>query len=138
MALSEEDVRLVRDSLPMIRDRIQPASTGFYDNLFTLAPELRELFRPDLAGQGMRFMTTLTTIADLLEDREALSTELDDLARAHADLGIQAAHFTPMGSALLITLGETLGPDFSTRLQRAWRNAYDHFAQEMIVRGGFA
>ena len=42
-----------------------------------------------------------------------------------------------MGTALLVTLGETLGPDFTTRLQQAWRAAYDHFAEEMIVRGGF-
>ena len=39
-----------------IRERLVPASMDFYDNLFALAPELRALFRSDIASQGMRFM----------------------------------------------------------------------------------
>ena len=137
MALGDEDIRLVRASLPMIRERLLPASTAFYDNLFVLSPELRGLFRHDLTGQGMRFMTTLTTIADLLEAPEELASEIDELATAHASLGIRGRDFEPVGSALMVTLGETLGPEFTMRLQRAWRAAYDHFAEEMIARGGF-
>jgi hemoglobin-like flavoprotein len=138
MALSSDDIRLVRESLPMVRERLLPASTSFYDNLFTVAPELRTLFRPDLAGQGMRFMTTLTMIAEVLDDPATLATELDDLAAAHASLGIRAADFEPMGAALLVTLGETLGAEFTARLRQAWRAAYNHFAEEMIARGNFA
>ena len=136
MSVSDADIKLVVESLPLIRERLVPASTAFYDNLFTLAPELRTMFRSDLAGQGMRFMSTLATIADLLDDPEALGPELEDLARAHAGIGVRAAHFAPMGSALMVTLGETLGPAFTPDLQGAWRAAYDNFAREMIARGG--
>jgi hemoglobin-like flavoprotein len=55
----------------------------------------------------MRFMTTLATIADLLEAPDELSDEIDDLAKAHAGLGVKAAHFAPMGAALMATLAET-------------------------------
>ena len=41
-----------------------------------------------------------------------------------------------MGSALMVTLGEALGPAFTPDLQGAWRAAYDNFAAEMIARGG--
>jgi hemoglobin-like flavoprotein len=37
----------------------------------------------------------------------------------------------------MVALGETLGPEFTRRLQEAWRAAYEHFAAEMIARGGF-
>ncbi len=137
MSVSDADIKLVVDSLPHIRERLVPASTAFYDNLFTLAPELRTMFRSDLAGQGMRFMSTLATIADLLAEPEALGPELDDLAAAHAGLGVKAAHFVPMRSALMVTLGEVLGPDFTPELQSAWHAAFDHFAQQMIARGNF-
>ena len=80
----------------------------FYENLFAIAPGMRALFRPDLATQGMRFMSTLATIADLIDAPESLGPELDDLARAHARVGVQAWHFEPMGAALLVTFGETL------------------------------
>ena len=66
MAVDQADIRLVRDSLPRIRERLVPASMTFYDNLFAIEPELRALFRVDLASQGMRFMSTLATIADVL------------------------------------------------------------------------
>ena len=67
MAVDAAQIRLVRESLPSIREHRVPVSMNFYDNLFALAPELRAMFRSDIAGQGMRFMTTLATIADLLE-----------------------------------------------------------------------
>jgi len=136
MAVSAADIRKIRESLPMIREQIAPASSSFYENLFAIAPELRQLFRGDLDDQGMRFMSTLATIADLLDDPEALGPELEGLARAHAGIGVRAAHFAPMGSALMVTLGEALGPAFTPDLQGAWRAAYDNFAAEMIARGG--
>jgi nitric oxide dioxygenase len=138
MAIDERQIRLVRESLPLIRERLVPAATDFYENLFAVAPELRALFRTDLASQGMRFMSTLATISDLLDAPEELEREAGDLALAHAGVGVRAAHFAPMGIALMVTLAETLGEAFTPELQAAWHAAYDHFASRMIDRGGFA
>jgi hemoglobin-like flavoprotein len=66
-----------------------------------------------------------------------LSDEIDDLAKAHAGLGVKAAHFAPMGAALMATPAETLGAEFTPELEAAWHAAYDHFAALMIARGGF-
>lgn len=136
MAVDEADIRLVHDSLPMIRERLVPASLSFYENLFSVDPELRTLFRVDLASQGMRFMSTLTTIADVLGDSDALDAELTELAASHTRIGVRAAHFAPMGVALMVTLAETLGDEFTPQLQEAWHAAYDYFAAEMVARGG--
>lgn len=137
MAVSETHLRLIRDSLPRVREKLEPASMVFYDNLFVIAPEMRPLFRGDINDQGMRFMSTLATIAEILDEPEALDQHFDDLARAHATLGVRERHFAPMGSALMVTLGETLGDEFTDDLHAAWRAAYDHMAAEMIRRGGF-
>lgn len=137
MPIGEVERQLVRDSLGLIRIHLLPASSQFYDNLFVLAPQLRGYFRTDLAGQGMRFMTTLTTIAELLETPDEMADELDALAHAHRGIGIRAEHFAPIGAALMVTLGETLGPAFTCELRAAWRGAYEDFAAQMIERGGF-
>ena len=121
----------------MVRERLAPASETFYENLFTVEPELRALFRSDLQSQGMRFMSTLATIADLLDTPAELRSEIADLARAHAGVGVRSVHFAPMGVALMVTLAETLGKDYTPDLQAAWHAAYDHFAALMIARGGF-
>jgi nitric oxide dioxygenase len=135
MPVDPEQIEIIKRSLPRVRERLAPASAAFYDNLFAIAPELRGLFRGDMDTQGMRFMSTLATIADMLEDPDALGSELDDLATAHARVGVRPEHFAPMGEALMATLGETLGPDFAADERAAWRAAYDHFAAEMIARG---
>lgn len=136
MGVRPEQIAIVQQSLPQVRERLVPASSIFYDNLFAVAPELRALFRGDMQSQGMRFMSTLATIADLLGDPEALDTELDKLAAGHFRIGVRPEYFAPMGIALMVTLGETLGPDlFTPRLQEAWHAAFDYFAAEMIARG---
>jgi nitric oxide dioxygenase len=135
--MEPEQIVVVKQSLPRVRERLTPASQVFYDNLFAIAPELRRLFRGDMDTQGMRFMSTLATIADIVGDPAALGTELDELATAHASVGVRPEHFAPMGEALMVTLRDTLGQDFTPEVQAAWRAAYDHFAAEMIARGGF-
>jgi nitric oxide dioxygenase len=137
LAVSGADIAVIRASLPAIRRHLDQASEAFYVNLFALAPELRALFPPDMADQGMRFMSTLVTMANLLDDPPAFAAGVDRLARLHVRAGVRAAHFAPMGFALLITLGEAMGPEFTCELQQAWRGAYDEIAEEMIRRGPF-
>jgi hemoglobin-like flavoprotein len=135
--VSDSHVEVIRASLPDIRRHLDRASDAFYVNLFTLAPELRALFPPDMADQGMRFMSTLVTMANLLDEPDAFGAGIDQLARLHVRAGVRAADFVPMGHALLVTLGEAMGPAFTRELQQAWRAAYDRIADEMIRRGGF-
>ncbi len=135
MPLSEHQIRLVHASLPRLREKLQPASMTFYENLFAIAPDLRPMFREDLAGQGMKFLSTLNTIAEMLGGDPSLQTEIDDLARAHSGLGVRPEHFAPMGAALMVTLGETLGAEFTEDLRAAWRAAYEDIAARMSAAG---
>ena len=73
----------------------------------------------------MRFMSTLATIADLLGARGRSAPSLMASRMPHARMGVRAAHFTPMGMALMVTLAETLREEFTPRLQEAWHAAYD-------------
>lgn len=125
--------RVLRESLGLIHDRIEPLSMAFYDNLFAIAPEMRPLFRDDLAGQGMRFMTALVTIAELIDAPRSFDAAVAGLARAHARVGVRPEHYPPMGAALLVTLGETLGPAFTEERRQAWRAAYEAVAGAMAA-----
>jgi hemoglobin-like flavoprotein len=135
MIVRAEDARLLAETLPLVRDRLEVASAASYANLFAVAPEMRALFRDsDLHGQGMRFMSTLVLVAELAGEPERLEPVLGGLARAHALVGVRPEHFAPMGSALMVTLGEALGRAFTAEVQAAWRAAYDAVAAEMIAR----
>ena len=52
--MSAEDVRLVQDSLPAVRSLEHPTASRFYENLFTLEPDLRGLFREEYSGATLR------------------------------------------------------------------------------------
>lgn len=135
MTVTTRQAELIRQSFQALQQRLEPASLSFYEALFRRAPDLRAMFRDDLAGQGMRFMTTLGTIIGNLEDPEAQGDRFAELGRGHALIGVKAAHFAPMGEALIETLREEMGADFTAELEAAWRAAYDELAARIIRRG---
>ena len=136
MALSEQQLALIRTSFKTLRDDPQPRSIEFYEALFRHAPNLRGMFREDLAGQGMRFMSTLSAIVDNLHSPGAMAERYADLGVGHRALGVTAADFAPMGQALMDTLAAQLGARFTEDTRAAWETAYAAFSQEIIDRGG--
>ncbi|MGD8310860.1 MAG: globin domain-containing protein, partial [Chromatiales bacterium] len=76
MALTKAQIRLIRESYKLLKPEVEEASELFYQRLFEIAPEVRPLFRHDMAGQGMRFMNTLGIILRDIDDEEALEPYL--------------------------------------------------------------
>lgn len=139
MPVSNQEISEVLRSFDMIPPEELAAISGrFYQHLFNRAPELRAMFREDLSGQSMKFMSTLKTIIVALKDPDVLHAELKPLGEGHANLGVVAGHFAPMGEALIDTFQESLGPEFTPEMQNAWRSAYLEISNEMIARGGIS
>lgn len=136
MAITSTELGLVRTSLERLRDDFDAHSTFFYDALFRHAPHLRNLFRDDLTGQGMKFMTTLDLIVQKLEDEDALASQYIGLGQTHHSLGIKVEDFAPMEEALIDTMRNALGDGFTSELEHAWRKAYGVVSHNMIRRGG--
>ena len=135
MPLSQDDLNLIRASFDALKTDLQPRSIDFYERIFAKAPHLRDMFREDLAGQGMRFMGTLRAIVDNLHNPEAMSQRYTYLGAGHRAMGVTAKDFAPMGEALIETLAETLGDKFTPETRKAWETAYSEFSNEIIVRG---
>jgi hemoglobin-like flavoprotein len=125
-------------SYATLRAGIAAHPEAFYEALFRHAPELRSLFREDLEGQGMKFMTTLGVILARLRDSDAVDAQFKELGSKHAALGVSAAHFAPMEEALMETLGKELGTAFTPELETLWRRAFQAMAARMIRRGGIS
>jgi hemoglobin-like flavoprotein len=133
---SQSDIERVKQSFDELRPYLEPTSLHFYEALFELAPELRELFRDDLKGQGMRFMNTLGLILDNMVDPEQTPVDFSELGRLHKTLGIRQSHFAPMEEALIISLREKMSDPLTPDLEAAWRDAYREFSQRLIAEGG--
>ena len=135
---TESELALVQQCYKDLRPHLEPTSLYFYEALFARAPHLRELFREDLKGQGMRFMTTLGTILQDLENPEAGLINYAELGQLHQALGVRTGDFEPMEEALMDTLRDKLGDDFTPELKTGWRKAYRAFAARLIEEGHIA
>ena len=135
MPITDHELRLVQDSIDRLRDEFDVRSMYFYEALFERAPHLKQLFRDDLAGQGMKFMSTLDAIVHKLDREQELASRFQGLGDMHSAIGITVSDFAPMEEALIDTMRDALGAKFTPELEAAWRNAYSIVKENMIRRG---
>lgn len=105
---------------------------AFYTQLFTLAPEVRPLFRSSLKTQGRALVMMLDTAVHLLDQADALTGKLEGLARRHVAYGAVPAHFGVVGECLLHALGTSLGEHFTPEVRHAWLVAYSLMMSVMM------
>lgn len=103
-----------------------------YSNLFRLDPSTRSLFRSDLKQQGQKLVQTLGFIVDHLDVPNTLVPAAKELAVRHVDYGVVADHYASVGTALVKTLEQLLGREFSDEDQRAWIEVYGTLSSIMI------
>jgi hemoglobin-like flavoprotein len=123
--MTPESRRLVQESWVRISADADTVASRFYEILFELAPGARALFaNTDLAGQRRKFVQMLDDILRMLDDPAASIPSLAALGRRHVDYGTQPADYDTVGAALLTTLEESLGDDFSPAMRDAWMETY--------------
>jgi methyl-accepting chemotaxis protein len=111
------------------------AATLFYNNLFTLDPALKPLFKGDMNEQGKKLMQMIGAAVYKLDDLDTLVPILQNLGKRHGTYGVVPAHYGTVGSALLTTLSQGLGPAFTPEVKDAWANVYGVMSSVMIEAG---
>jgi hemoglobin-like flavoprotein len=123
--------RLVRDSFAKIAPMGAAAAAMFYERLFTLDPSLRALFKSDMAEQGRKLMSLIGTAVANLHQLETIVPAVQDLGRRHAGYGVTRSHYQVVAAALLWTLEQGLGADFTAETRDAWVECYTTLASTM-------
>lgn len=107
------------------------SGSNFYKKLFEYDPSLKALFKGNMASQGNKLMATLGLAVKGLNDLEKLVPVLENLAKKHLEYGVKVKGYTPVGNALLFTLKQGLGSEFTPELKTAWTNLYKIVAEVM-------
>jgi hemoglobin-like flavoprotein len=132
MKITRSEAALVRAGFAAVaRDRAA-AAASFYEHLFRIAPDTRNLFVTDLNRQGAKLMDTLSVVVDQLDNWGLLRTALEDLALRHTAYGVRPAHYALTGAALQAMLRERLGSDYTPDMAAAWQRVYDEVQAAMI------
>ena len=104
-----------------------------YRRLFSTDPGTRRLFaHTDLEAQGRKLMAAIGFVVGALHRPEAMLGTVRDLARRHAGYGVREEHYATVGAALLWTLEQGLGEEFTPETRDAWAAAYGLLSGVMI------
>jgi nitric oxide dioxygenase len=134
--MTPQQVALVQASFAKVAPIAPQAADMFYARLFELAPQVRPMFRGDMAEQGRKLMTMLATVVNGLSRLDVIVPAAQQLAARHVAYGARAEHYPVVGAALLDTLEKGLGADFTPEVREAWTTAYGVLSGVMIHAQG--
>ncbi len=129
--MDQEQQDLVRASFAKVAPIADVAAGLFYDRLFATDPALRPLFKGDMARQGQLLMTMIATAVENLHQLDQILPAVRDLGQRHAGYGVKETDYDTVGGALLGTLEQALGAEFTPAVRDAWAACYQTLAGEM-------
>ena len=131
--MTPNQIKLVQTSFAQVAPIAATAADLFYGRLFEIAPQVRAMFPDDLREQKKKLMAMLGTAVGNLHKLETILPAVKDLGQRHKGYGVTAAHYAPVGAALLWTLEKGLGPDFTPEVKAAWTETYTALAGVMTA-----
>jgi hemoglobin-like flavoprotein len=130
-AMTPEEVSLVQDTFRKVVPIADTAADLFYDRLFAIAPDVKPVFPSDMTEQKKKLIAMLATAVTNLHQVETILPAVESLGKRHVTYGVAPAHYESVGAALLWTLEQGLGPDFTPPVKAAWTEAYMTLAGAM-------
>lgn len=103
----------------------------FYQRLFELDPNARQLFWGNLQHQGTALFLMLDMIVKSLDIQDKIVPIIFDLGKRHAMYGVRDRDYQPFEQALIDTLSSINGDDFTQDERNAWRAAFTFLADIM-------
>ena len=131
--MTPEQIDDIQASFTKVAPIAPAAAALFYDRLFTIAPEVKPLFKSDIKEQGAKLMGTLAVVVNGLRNLDAVVPVAQQLAVRHVGYGVKAEHYAPVGAALIWTLEQGLKDDFTPKVREAWMAAYNALSGAMIA-----
>ena len=125
-------IKLVQDSFAKVVPIAGTAADLFYGRLFEVAPEVKPLFKGDMAQQKLALMQTLGIVVVGLSKLDTILPAVKSLAERHKGYGVSPAHFDLVGASLLWTLEQGLGEAYTPEVNDAWVAAYTLLSGVMI------
>ncbi|MCG8548003.1 MAG: globin domain-containing protein [Alphaproteobacteria bacterium] len=133
--MTPAQIAVVKESFAKVVPIKETAAELFYNRLFELDPSLKRLFHTDMKEQGQKLMATLAVAVGGLDNLDAIIPVVRDLGARHVGYGVEEAHYETVGTALIWTLEQGLGDDFTNQTKEAWLAAYGLLTSVMIEGG---
>jgi hemoglobin-like flavoprotein len=129
--MTPEDIAVVQESFQKLASIADQVAEIFYHNLFSLDPQLKSLFPPDMHTQGSKLMQMIGLAVHGLKSPETLLPAVRELGRRHIAYRVEEKDYDTAGKALIRTLEQGLGADFTPQVKEAWLATYQLLAETM-------
>ncbi len=127
------DVQLLRNSFQLVLERNAAPTARFYDILFERYPRAQPLFSASRRKQQEAMLAqALVAVVDHLEDGAWLEQTLGALGKKHVGYGVTREMYDWVGDALIATLSEVLGNDWTPEHTEQWGAAYGAIVSLML------
>jgi len=127
-------IELVRKTWASVVPIADTAASLFYQRLFETSPQLAPMFAGvDFPEQRNKLVKAINLVVISLDRIDTLLPMIHDMGRRHAGYGVRDEHYGPVGAALLWTLQNGLGDDWSDEAAVSWALAYQLLADTMIA-----
>jgi len=129
--MTAEQVAAIQASWAQVLPIADTAAALFYQRLFELDPSLEAMFKGDMTEQGRKLMAMINTAVNGLDRLESIVPAVQELGRRHVGYGVKDEDYDTVGAALLWTLEQGLGSNFTPELGVGWATAYGVLADTM-------
>jgi len=129
--LDEKQIILVQSTWSKVLPIKEKAAELFYNRIFEVDPSTKPLFRGDIKVQGRKLMGMITSAVYGLNDMETLVPTVRDLGQRHSEYGVKLYPYGSVATALLWTLEQGLGDEFTEEVKVAWTETYMFLAGVM-------
>jgi len=130
--MTPKQKQLVQNSWEKVLPISEAAATLFYGRLFELDPSTRPLFKhTNMPEQRKKLMHVIGVAVNGLSMLDQLIPTVRNLGRRHVAYGVSDEHYTSVGKALIWTLEQGLGADFTPEVKEAWTTVYGLLAETM-------
>jgi hemoglobin-like flavoprotein len=125
MSLSDAEKLLVVESFAKVAPIAEKAAELFYNRLWEIDPSTKGLFKKtNMREQGRKLMQTLATAVGALHNLEGIIPVVQQLGKRHIAYGVKKEQYDSVGTALIWTLEQGLGADFTPETKEAWVKVY--------------
>ncbi|PHH85544.1 hypothetical protein CDD83_277 [Cordyceps sp. RAO-2017] len=137
MALTPEQIAIVKSTAPIIKEHGKTITTVFYDRMLAAHPELKNYFslrHQQVGAQQAALADAVFAYAAYIDDLPKLKGAVERIAHKHASLFVRADQYPIVGKFLVAAFAEVLGDALTADVADAWVAAYGQLADVFIGR----
>ncbi|KAL1739579.1 globin-like protein [Schizophyllum fasciatum] len=137
MALTPEQAKIIKATVPILAEHGMTITTRFYGNMLRENKELNNVFNTANQVNGHQpksLAMALYAYASNIDDLGVLSPAVELICHKHASLYIRPEQYNIVGTYLLAAMKEILGDALTPEIRDAWAAAYWQLANIMIDR----